>query len=396
MITSNFSVVLSRGFSAAIQFTIVLFYGANLSVVGFGELSILMIIIGISYGIIDFGTANSILTTTIRKNVSNGLQLLNFFIAVCLGIALFLISVYGKTYFDFSDGFFQALSMVPAVFIIFSCTIVPYSRLHKAQRLKNLALVDFVPVVSMLITVPLFLYFKFGLSTLIFSLGVQVSLRFLMLRYFYGRLIRFRINQDLPKVALVRQYTSNLIIYLTSKLDQIMVASFLSLEILGEFGFLKQVLNYPVSLLIAIYTQISFPYFSRYRRIRLKIRKRLIISITLLLGLVLIYFSLLILIPPKLIIDLIPIWDFRSDVAILVMILSFSRVIFEALSAMSIAVGLIARQLSVNLFHLSITAVFGLLLPLIGLNYYLVSLSTFAILISVFVYKFAFSRVNRY
>ena len=237
MITSNFSVILSRGFSAAIQFVIVLFYGANLSVTGFGELSILMIIIGISYGIIDFGTANSILTTTIKKNVSSALQLLNFFIAVCLGIALFLVSVYGKTFFDFSNGFFQALSMVPAVFIIFSITIVPYSRLHKAQRLKNLALVDFVPVFSMLITVPLFLYLEFGLSTLIFSMGVQVSLRFLMLRYFYGRLIRFKLNQSLPKGALIRQYTSNLIIYLTSKLDQIMVASFLSLEVLGFFSF---------------------------------------------------------------------------------------------------------------------------------------------------------------
>lgn len=396
MISSNFSVLLSRGFSAAIQFAIVLFYGANLSVIGFGELSILMIIIGISYGIIDFGTANSILTTTVRKNVSNGLQLLNFFIAVFLGIILFFVSVYGKNFFDFSDEFFQALKMVPAVFIIFSCTIVPYSRLHKAQRLKNLALVDFVPVVSMLITVPFFLYLEFGLSTLIFSMGVQVSLRFLMLRYFYGRLIRFKLNQGLPKGALVRQYSSNLIIYLTSKLDQIMVASFLSLEVLGLFSFLKQVLNYPVSLLIAIYTQISFPYFSRYRRVRSKIRKRLIVSITLLLGVVLIYFSLLILIPPKFMTELIPIWDFRSDVAILVMLLSFSRVIFEALSAMSIAVGLIARQLYVNFSYLSITAVSGLLLPSIGLNHYIVSLSMFAMLISIFVYKFAFSRINNY
>ena len=159
---------------------------------------------------------------------------------------------------------------------------------------------------------------------------------------------------------------------------------------------MKQVLNYPVSLLIAIYTQISFPYFSRYRRVRLKIRKRLIMSITLLLGVVLIYFSLLILIPPQFITELIPIWDFRSDLAILVMILSFSRVIFEALSAMSIAVGLIARQLYVNFSYLLITAVSGLLLPSIGLNYYLVSLSIFAMLISIFVYKFVFSRINNY
>ena len=226
------------------------------------------------------------------------------------------------------------------------------------------------------------------------SVGIQVSLRFIVLRYYYGKMLRFKLNKNLPKKALARQYSSNLVVYLTSKLDQIMVAAFLSADSLGIYSFLKQILNYPISLLIAIYTQITFPYFARFRNSVDKIRRLLFSAIGILFTVVIAYFVFLVVLPVEFMLTLVPLWDFRGELAVVIMMLSFSRVLLEALSAMAIAVGFVGRQLYINLTYLLITLFCGMALSVIGLNLYLISLSISATLISLYVFISTFKRLN--
>ena len=171
---------------------------------------------------------------------------------------------------------------------------MPYARLHRALRLKQLAVVDFLPVLSMLFTVPLFLSIGYGISTLLLSVGIQVCLRLIVLKLFYRNILNIGWMKDLPFATLSRQYFSNLVVYLTSKLDQLMVAAFLTAETLGIYSFLKQMLNYPISLLMAIYSQITFPFFSRYRRVVAKINNTLTTSLLLLISIVSFYFAIFI------------------------------------------------------------------------------------------------------
>ncbi|MBA6363563.1 oligosaccharide flippase family protein [Colwellia sp. BRX8-4] len=394
MKNSKFLVIFSRGGNALIQFLVVLFYGAHFSAPEFGQLSILMIIIGLSYGVIDFGTANTVITRRVNRFVCGKLQLLNFTIGIFIGLILLLFSFIQVGFFDFGESFFDALKYALPMFAIYSCTIVPYARLHKALRLKELAHVDFLPVFSLLITVPTFLQLGFGLSTLMISIGIQVSLRFLVLRYFYGSIIRFRLDQKLPLSTLFRQYSNNLAVYSTSKLDQVMVATFLSAGSLGIYSFLKQILNYPISLLIAIYTQITFPYFSRYKNSIGKIRWLLFKSSTILFSTIFIYFIFILALPEKIMMELVPMWGFRTELAILIMVLSFVRIATEVLSAMAIALGFVGRQLYINLTFLFLTFICGLVIPHLGLNYYLIALIASAIIISIFIYITTFNRIN--
>jgi O-antigen/teichoic acid export membrane protein len=392
--SSNLLVIFSRGGNALIQFLIVLYYGSSFSAAEFGQLSILMIIIGLSYGVIDLGTANTVITRRVNKSLCGTLQLLNFIVGGTAGSVLVFLSLIQPEIFGFETGFFDALKYTLPLFLIYSCTIVPYARLHKALRLKHLALVDFIPVFSLLITVPILLNYGFGLSTLMISIWIQVLLRFFVLRYFYGSIIRFHFNSSLPTRALLRQYFSNLIVYLTSKLDQIMVATFLSADSLGIYSFLKQILNYPISLLIAIYTQITFPYFSRYRNSVNKIRVLLFKSCSVLFLVITLYFATILVLPKATMLELVPMWEFGSELAILIMILSFARIAIEVLSAMAIAVGFIGRQLYINLTFLSITFIGGLTIPSLGLNYYLAILIASSVIISIFIYLTTFKRLN--
>lgn len=391
---SNLITVFSRGGSALIQFLIVLYYGANLKASEFGQLSILMIIIGLSYGAIDFGTANTVITRRINKFICGVLQSLNLVVALCIGFILLLFSFIQPDFMGFDESFFEALKYTMPLFSIYSCTIIPYARLHKALRLRALAAVDFIPVFSLLITVPIFFELGFGLSTLMISIGIQVVVRFLVLRYFYGAILNFRINHKLPNRILLRQYSSNLVVYLTSKLDQIMVAAFLSSDALGVYSFLKQILSYPISLLLAIYTQITFPYFSRYRNGIGRVRTLLFKSSAILFSVIILYFLFILILPTNKMLEFVSMWEFRSELAILIMVLSLARMSTEILSAMAIAVGLIGRQLYVNLTFLFITFTCGLIIPSFGLNYYLIILAVSTVLISIFIYVTTFNRLN--
>jgi O-antigen/teichoic acid export membrane protein len=394
LIDSKKTVVLSRGCNAFIQFCIVLFYSSKLTPSQFGELSILMIIIGLSYSIIDLGTANTIITRRINKFRCKSLQSLNLIIALILGFLFYLFNVFEVRLFNFGVEFYSVLALYLPLMGIYSLTIVPYARLHKSSKLTQLAYVDFFPVLSMLFSVPILLYLDFGLFTLLISICIQVCLRFLMIRYFYGQVLRMGRIRSLPIKSLSRQYLSNLVVYLTGKLDQVMVATFLSSETLGVYSFLKQILNYPISLLIAIYTQITFPYFSRYKFMMLKVKILLLKSLFILFASALCYFVTLILVPTEFALTYVEMWDFKSELAILVIVLSLVRVLFEALSAMSIAIGKIQSQLYINCLYMVILVVSGTYLPYIGLSNYLIILSLFSIIISIFIYNKAFSKLK--
>ena len=295
---------------------------------------------------------------------------------------------------NFGNSFSDSLGYFPPLLIVYSLTIVPYARLHRALRLKQLAVVDFLPVLSMLFTVPLFLSIGYGISTLLLSVGIQVCLRLIVLKLFYRNILNIGWMKDLPFVTLSRQYFSNLVVYLTSKLDQLMVAAFLTAETLGIYSFLKQMLNYPISLLMAIYSQITFPFFSRYRRVVAKINNTLSTSLLLLISIVSFYFAILFMLPDKYMQSMIGMWDFRGFLALMVMGLSISRIIFDALSTMSIAVGFISQQLKINIIYLGFVFIFGMLIPFIGLEIYVLTLSSVSVLFSMFIYFSTFNKLR--
>ncbi len=389
------AVVATRGANAFIQFLLIIFYGMYLSASDFGQLSILMIFIGLSYGLLDLGVNNTIITKKISKNQYGSMQVINLLIAITIGIFFYICSFFKIGFSSFGDEFYDSLAYFLPLLIIYSFTIVPYARLHKVLKLKQLALVDFIPVLSMLMTVPILLGYGLGIFTLFISVTIQVTLRFMVLKFFYGKIIRLNMKTKIPLITLSRQYISNLTVYLTSKLDQLIVAAFTSPSTLGLYSFLKQILNYPISLLIAIYTQITFPFFSKHRKQSKKIKILLNKSFLVLMLIITLYFIFLVSLPYNFMNSYISLWDLKTTLALLIMILSISRICFECFATMSIAVGYIKQQLRINLLYLLLVFIFGMCIPFFGLEMYLLMLSLSAIFISVFIYSSTFTRLEK-
>jgi O-antigen/teichoic acid export membrane protein len=385
------SVVISRGFSAIIQFLLVLTYSANLELSAFGELSILMICLGVAYGLIDFGVTNKIITTTTSKRLMGSLQSLNLVIAICISSIAVLVAYISAGETSLSREFYCSLAISPFALLFYSTTVVPYARLHKAMRLNDLALVDLIPVVAMGISVLFLLFLGMGLLTFVLATLLQVVVRFFMLRLFYGSMLRHSVIREITWNLLLRQYGSNLVIYFTSKLDQIMVSIFVGIEIFAHYSFLKQILNYPVSILIAIYSQITFPFYSRNRLWLRKIKWIAIKSLILLICLMMLYFTVLMLIPFYLVEDHFPAWGFSSSLAILIMLLSLGRIGLEVFSALAVGVGRVVFQLKLNIIYLGITFLMGLLIPIIGVESYVSGICAITILTALSTYWVIFS-----
>ncbi len=394
-IDPKFAVVFTRGANALIQFILIIFYGIYLDASDFGQLSILMIFVGLSYGLLDFGTNNTIVTGRLTKKQYGSIQIVNLLIAIVIGIFFFIVSTLKLRFFPFGDNFYESLSYFLPLLIVYSLTIVPYARLHKALKLKELALVDFLPVSLMLITVPVLLNMGFGMLTLLISTTGQVVMRFLVLKIFYGRIIRMNLWSNIPLKKFMRQYLSNLTVYLTSKLDQLIVAAFVSPNTLGIYSFLKQILNYPISLLVAIYTQITFPFYSRFKRQINKVKKMLFKGFVLLILIFSTYAVVIFLLPNDVMNTYISVWDMRNSLAFLVILFSLSRLCFECFATMSIAVGYIRQQLKINISYLVFVFFFGMLIPFIGLELYLLALSSIAFLFSIFIYLSTFNKLRK-
>ena len=98
--------------------------------------------------------------------------------------------------------------------------------------------------------------------------------------------------------------------------------------------------------------------------------------------------------PDKYMQSMIGMWDFRGFLALMVMGLSISRIIFDALSTMSIAVGFISQQLKINIIYLGFVFIFGVLIPFIGLEIYVLTLSSISVLFSMFIYFSTFNKLR--
>ena len=110
----------NRGANAIIQFLIIIFYGMSLSTVEFGQLSILMILIGLNYSLIDFGTNNTVVTKKLKKTTYAGLQSLNILIAFLLGLIYFTTSKIEYGILNFGNSFSDSLGYFPPLLIVYS------------------------------------------------------------------------------------------------------------------------------------------------------------------------------------------------------------------------------------------------------------------------------------
>jgi len=391
------SVVLSRGANAVLQYIVIILYGTFLSSEKFGELSLLMILVGISFALIDFGSQNTVVINTLGRFEKQRLQFLNIISALLVSLFLIFFSDKLVQFIQASNEFWYCCMFMPIFLCLHSISIVPYARLLKAQKLISLAWVDFLGVLSIFISVPLFLYIGLSLFTFIIALSIQAAVRILLLKLNLNKLVRLRFdlnNLSIFKKLLV-QFLSNLIVYISFRIDQIVVVKFISIERLGEYSFLKQLLSYPINIISAIYSQTVVPYFSRYRNNKAFIIRTLLRSLIFILTLIILYYIILYFMPPPFE-AISKIWNFSSILSICLMLMCVSRIILDCIIITAVATGNVLGQLKRNTLLLIINSLLSPIIIFYSLEAYLIVQTIMIIIfcLSIFRYIFISKTIN--
>ena len=285
--------------------------------------------------------------------------------------------------------------LMPCFLIIHSLSIVPYARLLKAQKLNYLGWVDFIGVFSMFLSVIIFLLNNFSLYTFILSLLVQAFVRLFILKIYLGRLISFRLDFLSLKIykKLLIQFSSNLVVYVSFRIDQLVIVRFINLEVLGQYSFLKQLLSYPINLITAIFSQTVVPYFSRFRTNIKFVHTTLIQSITFISSLILLYYLILFLMPPPFK-DISELWNFSSVLSVCIMLMCISRIFLDCLIITAVATGHVLEQLKRNFLLLIINLLLVFLIIIYSIEIYLVSLSAMILIFVFSIYIKVFRKSN--
>jgi len=396
MIKSLLPVILSRGMNAFIQIILLLIYAESLTIGEYGELSLLMIFIGLSYTCIDFGTANTIITNNLSKLDQSRLRTLVLIIAITLSIIALVTSNAIGSYFNTSAKFTYSLRIFTVFFILHSFSIVPYARLHKAQRITELSLVDFGSVLIMFISAIALLKFNVGLYTFSIALIIHSIAKIVILSFFTKTWFSHRL--DVHKIRFYKklslQFSSNIIVYLSFRIDQLVVGRILNVERLGEYSFLKQILIQPTSLLIAIYSQLLFPHFARIKTKLKKVRVAYLSSLAVLMGTVCLYYLLLqveFTLPFENIKNL---WKFSSDLSYVLMVFALSKILLDTLSVISTAIGKVFNQIKRNIILIIFAYLSSYFITGYSFELYVLSLSVVTFSLSMSLYLSIFNTTE--
>jgi O-antigen/teichoic acid export membrane protein len=396
MINKLFPVVLSRGLNAVIQIVLLLIYAEFLQKSEYGELSLLMIFVGLSYTIIDFGIANTLITNNLSKKNQSRVRTLTLILAILLSVVVVFTSTKIRVYFNASAEFSHSLEIMAGFFILHSISIVPYARLHKAQRIIELSFVDFGSVLIMFISAILSLSIGLGLYAFPTALLIQSISKIAILSFFNKTWFSYRM--DVHKIdfypKLLTQFLSNIVVYLSFRIDQLVVGRILDVERLGEYSFLKQIIIQPTSLLIAIYSQLLFPYFSRIKTQLLKVKSGFLFSNAILIGTVCLYYSILQIEYTPPFENIRNLWNFSSTLSYMLMVFAISKILLDTLSVVSTAIGKVVNQIKRNLILVIFAYFSSFIIAVFSFEMYVFSLSFVTFLLSISLYFSNFKKVK--
>jgi O-antigen/teichoic acid export membrane protein len=189
-----------------------------------------------------------------------------------IGAIIIAIGFYSFSYFIaffYNNRIYIKLGGLLSLSVLFSiCNIVPNAILYKAQRFKEVGLINIiVNIVVGIITI--FLAFKgFSYYSLVFD-SILKSL-FIFILCFKECKIKIKQGYSYSSVKSIQNYSSfqflfNFINYFTRNLDNILIGKYLSASTLGYYDKSYKLMLYPIQNLTNVITPVLHPVLSEYQ-----------------------------------------------------------------------------------------------------------------------------------
>jgi PST family polysaccharide transporter len=270
ILKGSFSWLLISNLATLSSLLVAFFSGDLLTKEEFGAVGLVMLVINIFDSLKELGVKEFLISGDEIKNKEENIAWSIDFIK---GFVLFLLICCVALFFDFSDKFYNLnfyLFLLSFTFLFDSLNSPTYYKLRKFMHYKSLVLHNFVSNLSQA-SVTIFLLFDgFTYEAIIIGYFFK-SLVFNITGYlFKGRLPKFEIEVNQVKIIISYGgwlFFSGILYYVTSRLDNLVVAKYLTLSDLGVYTFMYGICSSLISKPSKSISSALFPILSKNKSV---------------------------------------------------------------------------------------------------------------------------------
>ena len=244
----------------------------------FSYLAIIMICIGLSNTIKNFGISQSIIQKSeITREETSTLFFLNIFFAILLSILLLIFANLIANIFSLPDlAYFLKLSSI--VIIVSAPSLLFRAFLEKNLFFKEISLIAIINNILIISITIIFLICRLGLLSIIYGNILSTLISTLMIIFISHRhkLIKlkwyFNFKNLYPFLKFGFYITAKqLFNFFSEHIDEVIVGYLLPSEILGFYYFGKNLLSKIRGLITAPFSKVIFPIFSKLQNNKKKL-----------------------------------------------------------------------------------------------------------------------------
>lgn len=196
----------------------------------------------------------------------------NFWFSVCLGVVFsgtsFLLA-YPTAWIFKEPRAIPITQLISVLFLLGSTMIVPFNILSRELRFKTIGMIQLIVTVVSSFCMLWMAYHGFRVWTLILGTVIQNLLSVVLVFTVAGwrPAFHFKFHEVRPFLRFGVQFTSaRSLFYVFQKADIFVVGKVLGTDPLGLYTFAMELSRLPSDKVVSIFTQVTFPLFSRYQK----------------------------------------------------------------------------------------------------------------------------------
>jgi len=250
----------------------------------FGLMALAYVLVGLAQIFADMGITNAIIH---KKNISkeqlHTVYFVNIFIGFTLGILIFFVAPVVSGFYDNSE----LTNIIRWLSLIF--VIQPFGQIYNALLRKELQF-DAIAKRDMVVKIT-GLFISIGMALLGFGVysfvGAQITITLLsvILLMLLGKKLflprfYFSIADFLPFLYFsIYQIGNQVVSFLRTQFDVMLIGKIMSIELVGLYNIAKRIVDFPISVISPIVTQVTFPVMAKIQDESLRLKNIFLKSI---------------------------------------------------------------------------------------------------------------------
>ena len=236
----------------------------------FGLMALVLVVTGFSTLFKDFGISNAVVYFDSNKSQLNSLAWINVMIGLILTMLILTLAWPISVYLFSNSDLYPLLILVSPVFFIDGFSIIFLSLMKKKLFFDRIAKIRIIAVLfGFFLTITL-AYNDYGVYSLVFgyiSERIINSTGFLIL----GKgLFSYRLYLNIKEIKShlhfgLYQFMEKLTNYFSREGDNLVIAVFLSTELLGIYSLAKTIVKKPILIIRSMINKMVFPVFAKIK-----------------------------------------------------------------------------------------------------------------------------------